>query len=146
MTSVMLVDDDPTIRAVGEMSLNLVGGFQVIPAASGPEAIDLALQTRPDVMLLDMRMPGTDGLDTLRQIRLRPALDPMPVIFLTAQIQARDIDDYLSAGAIGVIAKPFDPMGLPGEVARLVDAGRQKAFRRPSFAGTAPPSPTSPRF
>jgi two-component system, OmpR family, response regulator len=121
LLSVILVDDDDDIRTIAEMSLTLVGGFTVMAASCGRTAIDLALRETPDVIVLDVMMPGMDGLNTLRQIRLHPQLAAVPVIFMTAKVQARDLAQYVRAGAIGVITKPFDAMNLPREVQHLLD-------------------------
>jgi CheY-like chemotaxis protein len=78
------------------------------------------------VILLDMMMPGMDGLETLRRIRTHAQLAAVPVIFMTAKVQKRDLDAYLMAGAAGVIAKPFDPMELPHQIRRLLGADGER--------------------
>ena len=117
----LLVDDDDDIRALARMSLTRVGGWEVVPAGSAAEAETAAAAARPDVVLLDVMMPDVDGPATLE--RLRPLIGAAPVIFLTAKTQSADLERLKSLGAAGVIAKPFDPMGLPGEVAALAGSG-----------------------
>ena len=114
----LLVDDDDDIRAIARMSLTRVGGWEVAPAASADEAEAAARQAPPDVVLLDVMMPDVDGPATLE--RLRPLIGDAPVIFLTAKTGAGDLERLTSLGALGVIAKPFDPMALPGEVDGLI--------------------------
>jgi len=117
----LLVDDDDDIRAIARLSLERIGKWDVEAASSGADAIEL-VRADPsfDVVLLDVMMPGLDGPSTLERLRDGVLPDAVPVIFLTAKIQPAD-RDYLNAlGAAGVIAKPFDPMGLATEVARLV--------------------------
>jgi len=114
----LLVDDDDDIRAIARMSLTRVGGWEVAPAASADEAEAAARQAPPDVVLLDVMMPDVDGPATLE--RLRPLIGDAPVIFLTAKTQSSDLERLTSLGAVGVIAKPFDPMALPGEVDGLI--------------------------
>jgi CheY-like chemotaxis protein len=111
----LLVDDEPDIRAIAKMALERVGGWEVTAAGSAGEAVAAVRATMPDVVLLDVMMPDTDGPATLEQ--LRPLLaDGVPVIFLTAK---DDPAPLLALGAAGVIAKPFDPIALPREVAAI---------------------------
>lgn len=118
--TVLLVDDDDDIRTIGRISLGTVGGFRVLQAASGTEAIEVARTERPDVILLDVMMPDMDGPMTLRRLREDPVTQGIPVIFLTAKIQPDDVQRYLALGAVGALAKPFDPMALPAEVRALL--------------------------
>ena len=117
---VLLVDDEPDLRKIGEMSLKMVGRFQVLLASSGAEAFETAVRELPDVVLLDVMMPGMDGPTTLGKLRDHPATASIPVIFMTAKAQKHEVERYLLAGAAGVITKPFDPMTLPAEVKRIV--------------------------
>ena len=97
------------------MALERVGGWEVTGAGSAQEAVDAVQNQRPDAVLLDVMMPDVDGPATFE--RLRPLLgDDVPVIFLTAKPEA---DRLLALGAAGVIAKPFDPLALPREVAAI---------------------------
>ena len=114
----LLVDDDDDIRAIARMSLTRIGGWEVVPAASADEAEAAARDAPPAVVLLDVMMPDVDGPATLE--RLRPLIGDAPVIFLTAKTQSSDLERLTSLGAAGVIAKPFDPMGLPEEVDALI--------------------------
>ena len=114
----LLVDDDDDIRAIARMSLTRIGGWEVVPAASADEAEAAARTAPPAVVLLDVMMPDVDGPATLE--RLRPLIGDAPVIFLTAKTQSSDLERLTSLGAVGVIAKPFDPMGLPNEVDALI--------------------------
>jgi CheY-like chemotaxis protein len=115
----LLVDDEEDIRRVARMSLERVGGWTVVDAGSADEALAAAEVDRFDAVLLDVMMPDVDGPSTLGL--LRPLLGPdVPVIFLTAKVQPADVARLREMGAAGVIAKPFDPMGLPDEVARLL--------------------------
>lgn len=113
---VMLVDDEADIRKVADLSLKGVGGWEVALAASGDEALAMASSERPDVILLDVMMPGMDGPATLERLRAAPGLEAVPVIFMTAKVQKNEVERYLDLGAVGVIAKPFDPMSLPDEI------------------------------
>lgn len=112
----LLVDDDDAIRQIARISLERVGGWGVVAAGSGEAAVEIVEAGGAfDLVVLDVMMPGIDGPTTLG--RLRGLLSPnVPVIFLTAKLQASDRARLLGLGAVGVIAKPFDPMALPAEI------------------------------
>ena len=116
MESVLLVDDEGDIVTVGAMALSEIGGLSVTTASSGDEALRILESTHPDVIVLDVMMPGMDGPTTLGKLRERPELANVPVIFLTAKAQPAELERYLSLGAAGVIAKPFDPMTLADQI------------------------------
>ena len=121
ITKVLMIDDEPDIRQIGRMSLKGVGRWQVILAESGAEGIAAASRETPDVILLDVMMPGLDGPSTLSRLQEQETTKRIPVIFMTARSQQQEIDRFLSLGAAGVITKPFDPMTLPGEIQRIID-------------------------
>jgi CheY-like chemotaxis protein len=119
--TVLLVDDEDDIRAVGQIALEDVGGWRTLLAGSGVEAVEIALRERPDVVLLDVMMPGTDGPTTLGLLRGRPETAATPIIFLTAKVQKPEVARLLELGAKGVLAKPFDPMTLADDVRRVLN-------------------------
>jgi two-component system, OmpR family, response regulator len=116
---ILFVDDDEDIRTIARMSLTTVGGWQVTLAASGPSAIELATQDPPDLIILDVMMPGMDGFATLERLRANERTAEIPVIFLTAKVQTPELDRYRASGT-AVVAKPFDPMKLPDEIRRAL--------------------------
>lgn len=120
----LYVDDEPDIREIAAMALELDGDMAVTACASGEEALAAVAAARPDLVLLDVMMPGLDGPGTLARLRETPAGRDLPVVFITAKAGSRDAERFLSLGAIGVIAKPFDPMRLAAEVRRLWAAYR----------------------
>jgi CheY-like chemotaxis protein len=122
---VLLIDDQLDIRRIAELSLGRVGGLEVLLAASGAEGVAMAGAHRPDIILLDAMMPDMDGPATLASLKARPDTLDIPVVFLTARVQAADIERYLGLGAIGVVRKPFDPIGLAAEV-RAIFARRAR--------------------
>lgn len=125
---VLCVEDDPDIRALVELALGPVGGLRVSSCGSGAEALALAAELRPDLVLLDVMMPGMDGIETLRRLRADARTAELPVVFVTAKVQRHEIDAYRRQGALGVIAKPFDPMRLADRVrAFLEEGGRSPA-------------------
>ena len=89
-------------------------------ASSGPMALEVAEREQPDVVLLDVMMPGMDGPTTLRRLREQASTAAIPVVFVTAKVQHHEVQRYLDLGAVGVIAKPFDPMKLPDEVRAIM--------------------------
>jgi two-component system OmpR family response regulator len=113
---ILLVEDDAHIRIIAEMSLKMVGGFEVRTCGSGPEALDAALGFKPELVLLDVMMPGMDGPAVLAELRRREETAAVRVIFFTARTQREEIDQLLALGALDVIAKPFDPMKLADAV------------------------------
>ena len=129
---VLVVDDEADIRTVAEMSLSTIAGWATTVAASGDEAIEVAGRERFDVVLLDMMMPGRDGLSTLQQLRGLEGWAQIPVIMVTAKAQRHEIHGYLEAGAAGVITKPFDPMTLAQRVRELVASARRSAAPKPA--------------
>lgn len=115
----LLVDDDPDIRLVARLALARAG-FDVALAASGAEALQAARASRPDVILLDWMMPEVDGLEVCRRLKQDPALDTVPVIFLTARSQKAEVAQGIALGAAGYIVKPFDALALGDEVRKLL--------------------------
>ena len=119
LKKVLCVEDEADIRTVAELALASVGGFQVLLCSSGAEAIEKAAGFKPDIMLLDVMMPGMDGPDTLRALRGLPGLATVPAVFLTAKAMPSEVARYKKLGALDVIAKPFDPMTLADHVKRI---------------------------
>jgi two-component system, OmpR family, alkaline phosphatase synthesis response regulator PhoP len=117
--TLLVIDDDRDIREVAKTSLELVGGFTVIVADSGKHGVELAQQARPNGIILDLMMPDLDGQQTLAQLKLLPETASIPVIMLTAKVQASK-QELVGKGAAGVLIKPFDPMQLPDQVCEIL--------------------------
>ncbi len=113
LTRVLMVDDDPDIRAMAHLSLTAVGGLEVELCPSGANALARVSTVAPDLVLLDVTMPGMDGPTTLGELRTLPCMEGVPVVFLTANTHPTEVQALLAQGAAGVIPKPFDPMRLP---------------------------------
>ncbi len=120
---VLYVEDDPDIQMVAQMALESVGGLTLRACSSGAEALAAAATCQPDLLLLDVMMPGMDGPSTLAALRKLPNTATTPVIFMTAKVQSSEVAHYRSLGALGVIAKPFDPMALASQVRALYATG-----------------------
>ena len=110
------VDDEPDIRFIVTGVLEKLGGFEVQACASGGEAVEVAPGFAPDLILLDMMMPGMDGIETFKQLRLNEALSKTPVVFVTAKAQDHEVECYLELGAADVVVKPFKTLELPSRL------------------------------
>ena len=125
LTRILYVEDDPDIQAVAKIALEMVGGFTLHCCSSGRDALAKpSLDFAPQLLLLDVMMPEMDGPTTLAQLRQIPALSETPVIFMTAKVQSSEVRYYKSLGALGVIAKPFDPMQLSTQILELWSSHR----------------------
>lgn len=113
------VEDEPDIRAITEFALTQLGGFTLDVCASGSEAIERTPMFRPDLVLLDVMMPGMDGIETFRRLRELPQFDLTPVVFITAKAMKHETDRYRQLGAVDVIAKPFDPLTLSDRIRQI---------------------------
>lgn len=122
LSRVLYVEDEPDIQAVARIALQIVGGFTVQICASGEEALREAKAFGPDLILLDVMMPGMDGPSTLSALRATPGLEQIPVVFMTAKVQPSEVAQYKSLGALDVIPKPFDPMKLAEQVRHIWSA------------------------
>src|SRR5260370_31041222 len=117
---ILHVDDEADIREVVELSLGLDPDFETRNCGSGKEALAVAAEWQPDIILLDVMMPVLDGPATLLQLRDNAKTADIPVIFMTARAQAREVDRFRSLRAVRVIPKPFDPMTLAASVRSYV--------------------------
>jgi len=123
LRTILCVDDERDILDVARMCLELVGGYQVTCCESGQAALDvLDGGTVPDLILLDVMMPGMNGPETLAAVRRRSTLDTVPIVFMTARVQEAEVRAYLRLGVAAVIPKPFDPMKLAGELGTIWNA------------------------
>ena len=131
LRTILCVDDERDILDVARMCLELVGGYQVTCCESGQAALDVldggqnGGQNRgmtPDLILLDVMMPGLNGPETLAAVRRRSDFDAVPIVFMTARVQEAEVRAYLRLGVTAVIPKPFDPMKLAGELGMIWNA------------------------
>ena len=116
LKTVLYVDDEPDIREVVQMSLSLVDGLDVQICESGERALQLLPKLKPNLVLLDVMMPGMDGPSTLLKMRNNPELAKIPVVFMTAKAMPQEVARFRELGAVSVIAKPFDPIQLGNQV------------------------------
>jgi len=120
MIKLLHVEDDPDIREIAKLSLEFSGKFEFVQCASGPDALAKLAEFTPDVVLLDMMMPGMTGKETLARMRLLPHMAHVPAVFVTARAQVSEMDELRAIGAAEVISKPFDPMALGERVKKAM--------------------------
>ena len=121
MATVLICDDEDVLRALVRATLD-GGTHSIVEACDGEEALEQARRVHPDVILLDMMMPGKSGVDVLAELRRDPAVAETPVIMLTARTQAADREAAALVGATRFLAKPFSPSELAASVDELVSA------------------------
>ncbi|ALE17390.1 Two-component response regulator [Altererythrobacter epoxidivorans] len=117
---VLYVDDEPDIREIAEMALSLDPDFAVRTASSAADALSILKEWAPDVALLDVMMPGMDGPTLEAELRRSERYASLPVIFVTARAQRSELQSFSTNGAVGVIAKPFNPMTLAQSVREIL--------------------------
>ncbi|VAX07906.1 Two-component transcriptional response regulator, LuxR family [hydrothermal vent metagenome] len=113
---ILYVEDEADIRAVAKIALEVVGGFELKACSSGQEALAEVADFGPDLLLLDVMMPGMDGPTTLETLWQLPELSDVPAIFMTAKVQPEEVIVLKKAGVLDVLTKPFDPMGLADQI------------------------------
>lgn len=121
---VLLIDDEDDIRRIASLSLTRLGRMEVTDTSDPDEALRRASASPPDVILLDVMMPGRDGPTVLAELRALPATRAIPVVFLTARTGAEDVGRLKALGAIGVLPKPFNPATLAHELRALLEGAR----------------------
>jgi CheY-like chemotaxis protein len=119
LTRILLVEDDPDIQVVTSLSLSKIGGFTVKVCGSAAEALEAAPGFVPDLILLDVMMPGMDGPAALTALRRIPATAATPVVFMTARAQPHEVARFKRLGSLDVIPKPFDPTTLPDTIRQI---------------------------
>ncbi|MFY9261625.1 MAG: response regulator [Gallionella sp.] len=119
LTRILYVEDEPDIQMIARLALETLGGFTLEVCSSGREALEKITAFQPQLILLDVMMPGMDGPTTLGELRKLPAFADTPTIFMTAKVQPSEITGYKAIGAIDVIPKPFDPMMLSNQVLEI---------------------------
>jgi len=116
LEKVLHVEDDESIRAVAKVAIEQVGQLNLLSCENGQTALNEAVGFAPDMILLDVMMPGMDGPQTLAELKKIMDLSHIPVIFMTAKIQPEEKQRYLDLGAFTVIDKPFNPMTLAADL------------------------------
>jgi two-component system, OmpR family, phosphate regulon response regulator PhoB len=123
LPKVLICDDEGALRALVRGALE-IGDYDLVEACDGDESIELARAWEPDLIVLDMMMPGRTGLEVLGELRAESSFEATPVILLTARAQAADREAAANAGATEFLPKPFSPLALAGLVEELLDGHR----------------------
>ncbi len=116
LKKILLAEDEPDIRAICTISLESIGGFEVLACENGQRALECIEEFHPDLVVLDVMMPELDGPDTLACMQQNTSTRDTPVVFLTARNQPADVERLRGLGALDVLSKPFDPMSLPDAI------------------------------
>ncbi|HET8606639.1 MAG TPA: response regulator [Gaiellaceae bacterium] len=127
-----MIDDEAPIRLLCRVNLE-AEGMDVLEAANGPSGLETAREQRPDVILLDVMMPGLDGWRVAEELLDDPSTAAIPIVFLTARAELRDRARGIDLGGVDYITKPFNPVELAPLVRGLlgrVDAGEREQLRR----------------
>lgn len=116
---ILLADDEPDILEISKIALESVGGYEVAVCGTGRELLDLLPDVKPDLIIVDVLMPGMSGPEVFDELRRMPEYAPVPVVYLTGVIAEHEIKALLDSGVADVILKPFDPMTLADRVSAI---------------------------
>jgi two-component system, OmpR family, response regulator len=119
LNRICYVEDDEDIQRIVRMSLERVGKMTVAVVSDPTQAIQVFAEFKPDLVMLDWMMPGMDGPSLFREMKKRPEVAGLPVVFITAKAAQRDLDELKALGAAGTISKPFSPKDLPDQLRRI---------------------------
>lgn len=120
MRRLLLIDDDDDIREVATLSLRATTCWTILTAKSGPQGLEIAAAQTPDAILMDVQMPGMDGPTTFGHLRANPATAGIPVVLLTARVQALDRSRLTNLGVAAILSKPFDPLTLASQITQAL--------------------------
>src|SRR5579859_1431893 len=143
MAKILIAEDERDIRELIEFTLTAYAGHQVFKAANGAEAVELAPQVMPDLIMMDVRMPRMTGYEACRELKKMDAVKDIPVVFLSAKGQESEIDSGLDAGAYDYILKPFAPDQLASRVTEILAKMQSAKQAAPAVPASAVPA-TSP--
>ena len=135
-TRVLVIDDESPIRLLCRVNLE-AEGMEVLEAADGPSGLDTARAERPDVILLDVMMPGLDGWRVAEELLDDNRTEAIPIVFLTARAELRDRARGIDLGGVDYVTKPFNPVELAPlirEVIARVEGGEREELRRAKLA------------
>lgn len=133
MTRVLVIDDEASIRLLCRINLE-ADGMDVLEAADGLGGLELAREQRPDVVLLDVRMPRLDGWQVAEQLLGDERTSEIPIVFLTARVEVRDGARGLDIGGVDFLTKPFNPLELASRVRDLIERGERDELRGEKLA------------
>jgi CheY-like chemotaxis protein len=117
---ILVIDDEEDIRELLQLSLEMSSSWEVFTAGSGQEGLEIALTSQPDAIILDVVMPEMDGPATFKQLQQNPATRNIPVVLLTAKVQATEQPRYTQLGVKAVLSKLIDPLSFAEQLARVL--------------------------
>lgn len=117
---ILVIDDEQPLRRIIQISLEELSGWQVVTAESGDEGLEVVQNGTWDVILLDVSMPGMDGVSVFQALQANPATQAIPVVLLTAKVLPSDRRRFAEIGVAGVITKPFDPVTVGQHLAKIL--------------------------
>ena len=120
MAKILVAEDEPDIRDLIVFILRMIGGYEVVAANNGEEAVQLALKEIPDLILTDVRMPKMSGYEACQRIKADPTTKHIPVVFLTARGQEQEVQAGIAAGGDEYLLKPFEQAQLIKKVADIL--------------------------
>ena len=120
MHRILIIDDDDDIREVAALSLEATANWTVYTACCGRDGIDVALEQKPEAILMDVMMPEMDGPTTFKEMQQVPAIAGIPVVLLTAKVQGIDQRRFAGLGVAAVLFKPFDPLTLAAQICEVL--------------------------
>ncbi|HVO44228.1 MAG TPA: response regulator [Aggregatilineales bacterium] len=141
MARILIAEDERDIRELIEFTLSAFAGHTVFKAANGVEAVEMAPQVMPDLIMLDVRMPRMTGYEACKEIKKIDKVKDIPIVFLSAKGQESEIDDGLVAGAYDYILKPFAPDQLAKRVTEILAKFKNAPAPAPGTVGADPTSP-----
>ena len=121
---ILIIEDNPRNMRLIEMTLR-AKNYTLLKATNGEEALDMATRERPDLILMDIRLPGMDGLEVTKKLRETPAFSHTPIIGLTAYAMKGDREKVIESGCNAYLSKPINTRELPGMIAEMLSQ-RQK--------------------
>ena len=122
--SVLVIDDEEDVKEIAQMGLEMAADWQVFTASTGKEGLSLAETKQPEVILLDLMMPGWDGKETLKQLKANLNTTKIPVILMTAKTQSAIPAELTQLNLAGIITKPFRPLELPDQITDILESAQ----------------------
>ena len=143
MARILIAEDERDIRELIEFTLTAYAGHTIFKAANGAEAVELAPQVMPDLIMMDVRMPRMTGYEACIELKKIDRVKDIPVVFLSAKGQESEIDSGIDAGAYDYILKPFAPDQLAKRVSEILEKFQNAQKSAATSAPTAPPTAES---
>jgi two-component system, OmpR family, response regulator len=119
LRKILYAEDDTDVQTIVELTMQTMSNFDLKICDNGKKLMECVEEYNPDLIILDVMMPEMDGPSTFRNLQFKETTKDIPVIFMTAKAQAHEVKDFKECGVIGIITKPFDPIKLCHEIAKI---------------------------